>query len=90
MMPPTQHEGHRIAAVSDQPELASIVARWRVDAFFDYAGGYTVEGMTAWILAPPESPEETFVLFDHNQPVGTAGLALMRRCLSERRQDSGF
>jgi len=35
---------------------------------------YTVEGMTALILAPPPSPEETFVPFDQDQPVGTAGL----------------
>ena len=30
--------------------------------------------MTALILAPPEGPEETFVLFGGGQPVGTAGL----------------
>ena len=66
---------YRIAAASDRPELAPIVARWRVDAFFNHPGGYTVEEMTARILAPPVGPKETFVLFDHDQPVGTAGLA---------------
>ena len=63
-----------IAAVSDRPDLAPIVARWRVDAFFDHPGGWTVEAMTAAILAPPAGPEETFVLFDGDRPVGTAGL----------------
>lgn len=63
-----------IAAVSDRPELAPVVARWRVDAFFNDPGGWTVEEMTALILAPPIGPKETFVLFDHDQPVGTAGL----------------
>lgn len=65
---------YRIAAVSDRPELAPIVAHWRVDTFFKEPGGYTVEEMTALILAPPVGPSETFVLFDHDQPVGTAGL----------------
>ena len=65
---------HRIATVSDQPELAPTVARWRVEAFFQGPGGYTVEEMTALILAPPAGPEETFVLFDNGQPVGTAGV----------------
>lgn len=65
---------YRIATISDQPELAALVARWRVDAFFTEPGGYTVEEMTALILAPPVGLKETFVLFDHDQPVGTAGL----------------
>ena len=73
---------HQIVAVSDRPELAPIVARWRVDAFFNYPGGYTVEDMTARILAPPVGPKETFVLFDHDQPVGTA--ALVRTDLKTR------
>jgi GNAT superfamily N-acetyltransferase len=65
---------YRIVAVSDRPELAPLVARWRVDAFFNDPGGYTVEEMTALILAPPVGPKETFVLFDHDQPAGTVGL----------------
>lgn len=64
----------RIAAVSTRPELAPLVAQWRVDAFYDYPGGYTVQEMTALILEPPIGPEETFVLFERGQPVGTAAL----------------
>ncbi len=64
----------KIAAVSDQPDLAPLVATWRVEAFFSEPGGYSVEEMTALILAPPVGPKETFVLFDHDQPVGTAGV----------------
>ena len=64
----------RIVAVSDRPELASLVARWRVDAFFSYSDCYTAEQMTALILACPSGPEETFVLFDGGQPVATAGV----------------
>ncbi len=66
--------GHRIAAISDRPELAPLVARWRVEAFFGYPGGCTVEELAALILAPPVGPKETFVLFDHDRPAGTAGL----------------
>lgn len=64
----------RITTISAQPELAALVARWRVQAFFNYPGGFTVEEMTALILAPSNGPKETFVLFAHDQPVGTAGL----------------
>ena len=71
-----------IVAVSDRSELAPIVARWRVEAFFNYPGGYTVEEMTALILEPPVGPKETFVLFDHGRPVGTA--ALIRSDLETR------
>ena len=74
--------GRAIAAVSDRPELAPLVARWRVDAFFNSPGGWTVEEMTAAILAPPVGPKETFVLFDNGQPAGTAGL--MREDLETR------
>jgi GNAT superfamily N-acetyltransferase len=72
----------RIAAVSKQPELAPLVAKWRVNAFFDRPGGYTVEAMTALILTPPGGPNETFVLFDGDRPAGTAGL--MRNDLESR------
>jgi GNAT superfamily N-acetyltransferase len=65
---------HRIAAVSDRPELAPVVAAWLVNAF-GYPGGRTAEEITALILAPPKGPEETFVLFDQNKPVGTASLS---------------
>ncbi|HEX3996407.1 MAG TPA: GNAT family N-acetyltransferase [Acetobacteraceae bacterium] len=65
---------HTIVAVSDRPELASIVATWLI-AEFGYPGGRTVEELTARILEPPTGPEETFVLFDQDRPVGTASLA---------------
>ena len=67
--------GFKIAAVSDRPELAPVVAAWLVDALFGHPGGLTVEEMTALILSPPVGPEETFVLFDQGVPVGTASLA---------------
>jgi GNAT superfamily N-acetyltransferase len=72
----------RIVAVSQHPDLARCVAEWRVRAFFDEPGGYTVDAMTALILAPPGGPNETFVLFDGAQAVGTAGL--MREDLESR------
>ena len=71
-----------IAAVSDRPDLAPLVAAWRVAAWFQHPGGCTVEEMTRLILAPPAGPEETFVLFDGNEPAGTA--ALIRSDLEAR------
>ena len=73
---------YRIVAVAGQPDLARLVAEWRVRAFFDHPGGYTVEQMMALILAPAGGPNATFVLFDGAQPVGTAGL--MRDDLDSR------
>jgi GNAT superfamily N-acetyltransferase len=64
----------RIVAVSENPELAPLVARWLVAAFGS-PGGRTIEDMTALILSPPRGPEETFVLFAGDRPVGTASLA---------------
>ncbi len=66
--------GSSITTVSGDPSLAPIVAAWIVGALFDFPGGYTVEEMTALILAPADGPKETFVLFDNDQPVGTAAL----------------
>lgn len=64
-----------IRAVSDDPSLAPLVARWLVAAF-QADDGLSVAAMTARILAPPEGPEESFVLFDADgTPVGTASLA---------------
>ncbi|WP_158922270.1 GNAT family N-acetyltransferase [Acidisphaera sp. S103] len=71
-----------IVTISDRPDLAPLVARWRVEAFFNHPGGYTVEEMTALILEPPRGPKETFVLFDHGRPAGTA--ALIRSDLDSR------
>ena len=72
---------YRIVAVSDQPALASLVARWRVEAFFDYPGGCTVEEMTRLILAAPIGPKETFLLFEDDQPAGTTGLVIWKHGL---------
>ena len=66
--------GWSITALSDQPGLAPLVARWKVAAFFNYPGGYTVEEMTALMLAPAIGPEETLILYDAGEPVGTAAL----------------
>ena len=66
--------GFEIAAVSDRPEQAPVVAAWLVDAF-GHPGGRTVEEPTALVPSPPVGPEETFVLFDRGVPVGTASLA---------------
>jgi GNAT superfamily N-acetyltransferase len=63
-----------IVALSDRPDLAPLVAAWRVGAFFDHPGGYTVEEMTALIRAPAPPPREAFVLFAQGEPVGTAAL----------------
>jgi GNAT superfamily N-acetyltransferase len=64
---------HRIETTRGRPELARIVADWLV-AEFGYPGGRTPEQVVARILAPPNGPEETFVLFEQDRPVGTAGL----------------
>ena len=65
----------RIVAVSAEPGLAALVAQWRLDTFPQATRGYTLERLTAFILTPPPGPAETFVLFDGDQPVATAGLA---------------
>ncbi len=72
----------RIVAVSQRPDLAPLVAAWRVAAFFDYPGGYTVAEMTALILAPSAGPREAFVVLAGDVPVGTA--ALIRSDLESR------
>lgn len=64
----------RIVAISGRPDLAPLVARWWKDAFFATPGDWSVEDMTALILAPLEGPQETFVQFDSDQPAGTAGM----------------
>jgi GNAT superfamily N-acetyltransferase len=63
---------YRIAAVSEQPEMAPLVAGWLLDAF-GHPGSPTVEAMTAMLLPPRVG--ETFVLFEGDVPVGTASLA---------------
>lgn len=63
-----------IVAVSDRPELAPIVAAWLV-AEFRHPGSRTVKELAALILSPPIGPEESFVLFDQDKPVGKASLS---------------
>jgi hypothetical protein len=65
---------YTIVAVSDQPELAPMVATWLLDEF-RHPGFPTHEGLTARILAPRTGLEETFVLFEGDIPVATASLA---------------
>ena len=61
----------RLVAVSERPDLAPLVAAWRVAAF-SHLGTGTVEEATAEILARPVGLEETFVLLEGGRPVGTA------------------
>lgn len=65
---------HRIETTRGRPDLASIVADWLV-AEFGYPGGRTPEQVVARILAAPNGPEETFVLFQQDTPVATARLS---------------
>ncbi len=64
-----------IVAVSGEPELAPVVARWLVGEFFDYPGGMTVPAMTHMILTPRQPFAECFVLLEDGEPAGTASLA---------------
>ncbi|MDO9712064.1 GNAT family N-acetyltransferase [Paracraurococcus lichenis] len=64
----------RITAVSQQPDLAPLVAGW-LHAAFGHPDGRTAKQLTDLILAPPIGPEETFVAFEDDIPVGTASLA---------------
>jgi GNAT superfamily N-acetyltransferase len=64
-----------IVAISEQPELAPMVAAWPWGAFFQHPGAMDVQALTALILLPAVGAEETFVLFDGPTPVGTASLA---------------
>lgn len=65
----------RIESVSTNPGLAALVAQWRLDVFPQATRGYTLASLTALILVPPAGPADTFVLFEDDQPVATAGLA---------------
>jgi GNAT superfamily N-acetyltransferase len=65
---------HRVETTSGRPDLARIVADWLV-AEFGYPGGRTPEQVVTRILATPDGPEETFVLFEQDRPVGTASLS---------------
>ena len=71
-----------VGILGERPDLAPLVARWLLDAF-GRPGGPGFEELVSLVLAPPEGPEESFVLFDAaGEPVGTASLA--RRDLAAR------
>jgi ABC-type transport system involved in cytochrome c biogenesis ATPase subunit len=61
-----------IVALTSQPELALAVAGWLLDEF-RHALSKSHDEQVATLLAQ-KAPEETFVLFDDNVPVGTASL----------------
>jgi len=64
----------KIVALSEQPHLAPSVAEWLLDEF-RHAGGPSYEQQVTDLLAQ-QAPEETFVLFDVDVPVGTASLVV--------------
>jgi GNAT superfamily N-acetyltransferase len=61
-----------MVALSARPDLAPAVAGWLLDAFH-HALSPSHDGLVAKLLAQ-KAPEETFVLFDDDVPVGTASL----------------
>jgi predicted N-acetyltransferase YhbS len=63
-----------IVALADRPELAPAVAGWLLDEF-RHALSPSHETLVAKLLAQ-KAPEATFVLFDDDEPVGTAGLVM--------------
>ena len=62
-----------IVALSDRPDLVPLIAQWRIAAFFDDPA-WTPARYAAALLAPPNGPEEHFVLLDDGAPAGTASL----------------
>jgi predicted N-acetyltransferase YhbS len=63
---------HRIVAISEHPEMASAVSEWLLDAF-RHGLSPSHDEQVAKLLAQ-RAPEETFVLFDDDVPVGTASM----------------
>lgn len=61
-----------IVGLTDRPELAPAVARWLLEEF-RHALSPSHDEQVAKLLAQ-KGPEETFVLFDDEEPVGTASL----------------
>jgi GNAT superfamily N-acetyltransferase len=61
-----------IVALTDRPELAEAVSGWLLDEF-RHALSPSHDEQVANLLAQ-KAPEETFVLFDDDVPVGTASL----------------
>jgi predicted N-acetyltransferase YhbS len=63
-----------IVALNDRPELAPAVAEW-LHTEFDHARGPSLAKRVQQLRAQ-KSPEETFVLYDNDVPVGTASLVV--------------
>ena len=63
-----------IVALTDRLELAPTVAEW-LHGEFDHARGPSFTKRVAQLRAQ-KAPEETFVLYDHDVPVGTASLVI--------------
>jgi predicted N-acetyltransferase YhbS len=61
-----------VVTLSEQPHLAPAIAQWLLDEF-RHALSPSHDQQVAQLLAQ-EAPEETFVLFDGDVPVGTASL----------------
>jgi predicted N-acetyltransferase YhbS len=61
-----------IVALTDKPELVPAVAEW-LHAAFDHAHGPSLAKRIDHLRAQM-APDETFVLYDNDVPVGTASL----------------
>lgn len=68
------HQVLHIVALTDRLELAPTVAEW-LHGEFDHARGPSFTKRVAQLRAQ-KAPEETFVLYDHDVPVGTASLVI--------------
>jgi len=62
----------KVVTITEQPRLAPDVAEWLLDEF-RHALSPSYDEQLAKLIAQ-EAPEETFVLFDDDVPVGTASL----------------
>ena len=67
-----EHPVLSIVTLSSRPELVPAVAAW-LHAEFKHARGPSLARLAAQLHAQ-KTPEETFVLFDHDEPVATASL----------------
>lgn len=62
-----------IVTLAERPDLASLVAQWRVEAFLQ--GVMTAAQYMDHLLAPARGPEASFIALADGTPVGTAGVA---------------
>jgi GNAT superfamily N-acetyltransferase len=62
----------KVVTITEQPRLTPAVAEWLLDEF-RHALSPSYDEQLAKLIAQ-EAPEETFVLFDDDVPVGTASL----------------